>query len=59
VWALQLNPLYHLVSAYRAVILEARHPLESIPILIVFAGLSVGIGLPFFRRSVERAKDFL
>jgi ABC-type polysaccharide/polyol phosphate export permease len=56
---LQLNPLYHLVSAYRAVILEARNPLESIPILIVFAALSTGVGLTFFRKSVERAKDFL
>lgn len=57
--ALQLNPLYHLVDAYRAVILESRNPLESIPFLIVSAGLSVGIGLAFFRGTVERAKDFL
>jgi ABC-type polysaccharide/polyol phosphate export permease len=57
--ALQLNPLYHLVEAYRAVILEARNPLESMPILAVSAGLSAAIGLAFFRGTVERAKDFL
>ncbi len=57
--ALQLNPLYHLVEAYRAVILEARSPLGSIPILTISAGLSAGLGLAFFRGTVERAKDFL
>jgi lipopolysaccharide transport system permease protein len=57
--ALQLNPLHHLVTAYRAVLLEARSPLESFPILIVSTVLTVGIGLAFFTGTVERAKDFL
>ena len=57
--ALKLNPLYHLVDAYRAVILEARNPLASIAISTVSAALSIGIGLAFFRGTVERAKDFL
>ncbi len=57
--ALQLNPLYQLVDAYRAVLLEARSPLESIPTLTVSAGLSFCLGLAFFRGTVERAKDFL
>jgi ABC-type polysaccharide/polyol phosphate export permease len=58
-WALRVNPLYHLVEGYRAVILEARSPLDSLPVLVVSAGSSFGLGLAFFRGTVERAKDFL
>ena len=58
-WLLMLNPLYHVVTAYRAVILEARSPLPALAGLIVWAVFVTGFGLWFFRRTIERAKDFL
>ena len=58
-WALQFNPLHHLVSAYRAVLLEARSPLPMLPHLLVWTGAALLLGVSFFRRTIERAKDFL
>ena len=58
-WMLNLNPLYHFVSAYRAVIVEERSPLSLLPILVMWAGGLSIFGLWFFNRTVERAKDFL
>lgn len=43
----------------RPVILDARNPLGWLPQVTVWgAGLSV-LGLWFFRRTIDRAKDFL
>jgi ABC-type polysaccharide/polyol phosphate export permease len=56
---LQINPLYHLIAAYRAVILEASSPLSMMPALIIWAVAILIIGLWFFRKTINRAKDFL
>jgi ABC-type polysaccharide/polyol phosphate export permease len=58
-WALQINPLYHLVSAYRAVLLEAQSPLPMLPYVLMWCAAVSVLGLVFFRKTVERAKDFL
>ena len=58
-WLLKVNPLHHLTFAYRAVVLEGRSPLPAVLGLLTWAvGLPV-LGLWFFRRTVERAKDFI
>ncbi len=55
----RLNPLFWLVEGYRAVLLEGRlPPLAFLP----FAAAALGFLLLshlFFRKAVERAKDFL
>jgi ABC-type polysaccharide/polyol phosphate export permease len=58
-WMLRVNFLHHLVSAYRAVLIEGTSPLASLPYLLVGTALVVVLGLWFFRRTVDRAKDFL
>ena len=58
-WLLQLNPLHHLISAYRAVLLQDASPLPWLPGLAPWVVLLPLLGLWFFRRTVERAKDFL
>jgi len=58
-WLATINPLYHFVSAYRAVIMEETSPLSHLPALVVWAGGLSLLGLWFFNRTVERAKDFL
>ncbi len=58
-WLMKVNPLYHLVAAYRAVILQSCNPVHELPVLILWAvGIAI-FGLWFFRKTVERAKDFL
>lgn len=59
VWLLKLNPLHHLIEAYRAVLLEASSPLPMLPVVIVWSVASCVFGLWFFRRTVQDAKDFL
>ncbi len=58
-WLLKLNPLYHVVTSYRAVILQAQNPLPAIPGLLIWAIITPVLGLWFFRRTIERAKDLL
>ncbi|MGH7450944.1 MAG: ABC transporter permease [bacterium] len=58
-WLLQINPLFHLAAAYRAVVLEGRSPLPMLPVLIVWAIIIPSLGQWFFRKAIERAKDFL
>ncbi len=58
-WALTVNPLHHLVEAYRAVILEAQSPLLMLPYLVVWSIGLMALGLVFFRKAIEPAKDFL
>jgi ABC-type polysaccharide/polyol phosphate export permease len=59
VWILKLNPLHHMIACYRAVLLEARSPLMELLGLIPFSFAVFFSGLWFFRRTIERAKDFL
>lgn len=58
-WTLWVNPLYAAVSAYRAVILDGVMPLPAAPLLVIWAAVFVASGLWFFRKAIDRAKDFL
>ncbi len=59
IWLVKLNPLYYVVTAYRAVILHTQNPLPALLGLIPWAIIMSAFGLWFFRRTIERAKDFL
>jgi len=58
-WTLAFNPLYHFVEMYRGVILHGHVDLALPFIVSAWALLSASIGAWFFRKSIERAKDFL
>lgn len=58
-WTLVFNPLHHLVEMYRGVILHGHVDLALPLIVAVWAFVSVGVGTWFFRKTIERAKDFL
>ena len=58
-WMLTENPLHHLISAYRAVLLDAASPLPMLVGLLAWTILLPLMGLWFFRRTVENVKDFL
>jgi ABC-type polysaccharide/polyol phosphate export permease len=58
-WMLFLNPMHHVVVAYRAVLLEGRSPVPEVVFLLGWAVVIGGIGLWFFRKTLDRAKDFL
>jgi ABC-type polysaccharide/polyol phosphate export permease len=58
-WIFSINPLYYLVEAYRAVLIEGDWPSVSILGLWLFALGLTWLGYAFFHRSIERAKDFL
>lgn len=54
-----LNPMYHLLDAYRAVILRGEMPDIG---LVYVAGFSVAMlffGIYFFQKTITRAKDFV
>jgi ABC-type polysaccharide/polyol phosphate export permease len=58
-WLLVVNPLHHVVSAYRRVLLEGQAPLpEGGWVILWAAGLSA-VGIWFFRKALDRGKDFL
>lgn len=54
-----LNPLYHVVQAYRHVLLEGRAPFPDGLFALAWAVALAGAGLWFFRKTLDRAKDFL
>lgn len=58
-WLLAINPLHHVVQAYRAVLLEGRAPGVELVWLAGWTVVVAGLGLWFYRKALERAKDFL
>lgn len=58
-WTLDFNPLYHLVEMYRDIVLHGHVDLALPLIAAAWAFASAGVGVWFFRKSIERAKDFL
>jgi ABC-type polysaccharide/polyol phosphate export permease len=56
---LALNPLHYLIRGYRAVILQAHNPGSDLVILAIFSSLVGSLGLWFFRKTIDRAKDLL
>jgi ABC-type polysaccharide/polyol phosphate export permease len=58
-WTLAFNPMHHLVELYRGIVLHG-HVDWRLPIVVAaWAFASAAIGIWFFRKSIERAKDFL
>jgi ABC-type polysaccharide/polyol phosphate export permease len=58
-WLLVLNPLHHVVEAYRAVLLDGRAPFPAGVFAIGWVIVVGGVGLWFFRKALDRAKDFI
>lgn len=58
-WMLLINPLHHVVRAYRSVLLDGRAPVPDAGFVVLWAiGLSAA-GVWFFRKALDRGKDFL
>lgn len=58
-WILVLNPLHHIVEAYRSVLLEGHAPIPEALFLVAWGVVIGGAGVWFFRKALDRAKDFL
>ncbi|MEM7392270.1 MAG: ABC transporter permease [Verrucomicrobiota bacterium] len=58
-WLLTVNPLFHVVAVYRAVLLHAANPLPMLPGLLIATVVIFSLGLWFFRQTINRAKDVL
>lgn len=54
-----LNPLYHLLDAYRAVILRGELPEIGVLYVAGFALILLLFGIWFFQKTIERAKEFV
>ncbi len=55
----RLNPFFHLLEAYRSVIIHGVLPDQSIYFLLFVMGSVAILGLYFFDLTIERAKEFL
>ena len=54
-----LNPMYHLLDAYRAVILRGELPEVGLVYVAGFAMILLFFGIWFFQKTIERAKEFV
>lgn len=54
-----LNPMYHLLDAYRAVILRGEFPGIDVVYVAGFAIVLLFLGVFFFQKTIERAKEFV
>lgn len=54
-----LNPFYHLLDAYRAVILRGELPGVGLAYVAGFAILLLLMSVFFFQKTIERAKEFV
>ena len=55
----KLNPLFHLITAYRTVILQGKNPFpEVLPVVLFAFGVAL-IGFWFFHKMLDRAKDLI
>jgi ABC-type polysaccharide/polyol phosphate export permease len=53
------NPLYHLLDAYRAVILRGELPDIGVVYVAGFSVVLLFLGIVFFQKTIERAKEFV
>ena len=53
------NPFYHLLEGYRTVILKGELPDCGVYWVALFALLSTFLGMWFFQKTINRAKDFV
>lgn len=54
-----LNPMYHLLDAYRAVILRGELPGVGLLYVSALSLILLVCGLYFFKKTISRAKDFV
>lgn len=54
-----LNPLFHLLDAYRALILRGEMPGIGVLYVAAFALLLLMFAVYFFQKTIERAKEFV
>jgi len=54
-----LNPLYHLLDAYRAIIIRAELPNVGVLYVALFAVILLILSVTFFQKTIERAKEFI
>jgi len=54
-----LNPMYHLLDAYRAVILRGEFPDIALVYVAGFAIMLLFLSILFFQKTIERAKEFV
>ncbi|MCF6202243.1 MAG: ABC transporter permease [Methylococcaceae bacterium] len=54
-----LNPLFHLLDAYRAVIIRGELPGVEILYVAGFSLVLLAFGVYFFKKTIERAKEFV
>ena len=58
-WLMIVNPLYHLVTAYQQVLFHGASPFPATFYAIAWAAVLCTAGLWFFRKALDRGKDFL
>ncbi|MEO8482887.1 MAG: ABC transporter permease [Acidobacteriota bacterium] len=58
-WTLWVNPLHHVASAYRAVIMGGRAPWPETGWLVLDVVVVLGCAVWFFRNGIDRGKDLL
>ena len=54
-----LNPMYHLLDAYRALILRGEMPGIGVLYVAAFSLLLLVLSICFFQKTIERAKEFV
>lgn len=54
-----INPFYHLLDAYRSVIIRGELPGEGFYWVLLFSVCLLGFGIAFFQKTIIRAKDFV
>ena len=54
-----LNPMYHLLDAYRAVILRGELPDIGVVYVAGFSVVLLFLGVVFFQKTIERAREFV
>ena len=58
-WLLVVNPLHHLVRAYRSVLIDGGNPTADALAVVAAAAIVAAAGLWFFHKTIDRGKDFL
>lgn len=53
------NPFFHLLDAYRSIIISAQPPSFQIVYVSLFAVSMTLLAIIFFQKTIERAKDFV
>jgi lipopolysaccharide transport system permease protein len=58
-WILVVNPLHSLIEAYRSVLIAGEPPWPAAIVAAAWAGTLFAGGLWFYRKAIDRGRDFL